>query len=101
MPKKTSEIFYPLYLLFFNKWYFDEIYNLVFVKGFIKAGNLFWKHGDILTIDKYGPDGVSKIILRVSSRSVILQSGYLYHYAFAMLIGVVTLVSWLFLDFGF
>ncbi len=101
LPKKTAEIFYPLYLLFYNKWYFDEIYNLVFVKGFIKAGNLFWKHGDILTIDKYGPDGVSKIILRVSSRSVILQSGYLYHYAFAMLIGVVTLVSWLFLDFGF
>ena len=101
LPKKTAEIFYPIYLLFYNKWYFDEIYNLVFVKGFIKAGNLFWKYGDILTIDKYGPDGVSKIILRVSSRSVILQSGYLYHYAFAMLIGVVTLVSWLFLDFGF
>ena len=101
LPKKTSENFYPLYLLFYNKWYFDEIYNLVFVKGFIKIGNIFWKRGDISTIDKYGPDGMSKIILRVSSKSVILQSGYLYHYAFAMLIGVVTIVSWLFMDFSF
>ena len=101
LPKKTSEAFYPLYLLFYNKWYFDEIFNLVFVKGFIKIGNIFWKRGDISTIDRYGPDGISKIILRVSSKSVILQSGYLYHYAFAMLIGVVTIVSWLFMDFGF
>ena len=101
LPKKTSETFYPLYLLFYNKWYFDEIYNLVFVKGFIKIGNIFWKRGDISTIDRYGPDGISKIILRVSSKSVILQSGYLYHYAFAMLIGVVTIVSWLFMDFSF
>ena len=101
LPKKTSEAFYPLYLLFYNKWYFDEIFNLVFVKGFIKIGNIFWKRGDISTIDRYGPDGISKIILRVSSKSVILQSGYLYHYAFAMLIGVVSIVSWLFMDFGF
>ena len=101
LPKKTSEAFYPLYLLFYNKWYFDEIFNLVFVKGFIKIGNIFWKRGDISTIDRYGPDGISKIILRVSSKSVILQSGYLYHYAFAMLIGVVSIVSWLFMDFSF
>ena len=87
--------------MFYNKWYFDEIYNLVFVKGFIKIGNIFWKRGDISTIDRYGPNGISKIILMVSSKSVILQSGYLYHYAFAMLIGVVTIVSWLFMDFSF
>ena len=100
LPQKISITFKPIYKLFFNKWYFDEIYDYLFVKSFIKIGNIFWKKGDENTIDRYGPNGISKLVKNISSKSIIIQSGYIYHYAFAMLIGLVVLLTWLLMDYG-
>ena len=100
LPKILSKKFSPIYNLFFNKWYFDELYDYLFVKSFIKFGNYFWKKGDEGTIDRFGPNGISKLVKNISSKSIIIQSGYIYHYAFAMLIGLVVLITWLLLDYG-
>ena len=100
LPKIFSKKFSPIYNLFFNKWYFDELYDYLFVKSFIKFGNYFWKKGDEGTIDRFGPNGISKLIKNISSKSIIIQSGYIYHYAFAMLIGLVVLITWLLMDYG-
>ena len=83
-----------LYAFLLNKWYFDELYNLVFVRGAWAIGKLFWKGGDGKIIDGLGPNGISARVLDVARRAVRLQSGYLYHYAFVMLIGVAVLVTW-------
>ena len=100
LPKILSKKFSLIYNLFFNKWYFDELYDYLFVKSFIKFGNFFWKKGDEGTIDRFGPNGISKLVKNISSKSIIIQSGYIYHYAFAMLIGLVVLITWLLLDYG-
>ena len=100
LPKILSKKFSPIYNLFFNKWYFDELYDYLFVKSFIKFGNYFWKKGDEGTIDRFGPNGISNLVKNISSKSIIIQSGYIYHYAFAMLIGLVVLITWLLLDYG-
>ena len=100
LPKILSKKFSPIYNLFFNKWYFDELYDYLFVKNFIKFGNYFWKKGDEGTIDRFGPNGISKLVKNISSKSIIIQSGYIYHYAFAMLIGLVVLITWLLMDYG-
>jgi NADH-quinone oxidoreductase subunit L len=84
----------PLYLFSFNKWYFDELYDAIFVRPAYYLGRGFWKSGDGALIDGVGPDGVAAATLNLARRAGRLQSGYLYHYAFAMLIGVVALVSW-------
>ena len=100
LPKILSKKFSSIYNLFFNKWYFDELYDYLFVKSFIKFGNYFWKKGDEGTIDRFGPNGISKLVKNISSKSIIIQSGYIYHYAFAMLIGLVVLITWLLMDYG-
>ena len=100
LPKILSKKFSPIYNLFYNKWYFDELYDYFFVKSFIKFGNFFWKKGDEGTIDRFGPNGISNLVKNISSKSIIIQSGYIYHYAFAMLIGLVVLITWLLLDYG-
>ena len=100
LPSLISKTFSPLYNLFFNKWYFDEIYDYLFVKSFVKIGIVFWKKGDENTIDRYGPNGVSKLVKNISSKSTIIQSGFIYHYDFAMLIGLVVLLTWLLMDYG-
>ena len=100
LPKILSKKFSLIYNLFFNKWYFDELYDYLFVKSFIKFGNFFWKKGDEGTIDRFGPNGISNLVKNISSKSIIIQSGYIYHYAFAMLIGLVVLITWLLLDYG-
>ena len=100
LPSLISNTFSPLYNLFNNKWYFDEIYDYLFVKSFVKIGIVFWKKGDENTIDRYGPNGVSKLVKNISSKSIIIQSGFIYHYAFAMLIGLVVLLTWLLMDYG-
>ena len=100
LPKILSKKFSLIYNLFFNKWYFDELYDYLFVKSFIKFGNFFWKKGDEGTIDRFGPNGISNLVKNISSKSIIIQSGYIYHYAFAMLIGLVVLITWLLVDFG-
>jgi NADH-quinone oxidoreductase subunit L len=83
-----------LYRFLLNKWYFDEIYDFLFVRPTLWLGRLLWKGGDGWLIDGFGPDGISAWVIDVTNRVVRLQSGYLYHYAFAMLIGVAALITW-------
>jgi NADH-quinone oxidoreductase subunit L len=83
-----------LYRFVLNKWYFDEIYDFLFVRPTIWLGLVLWKYGDGWLIDGFGPDGVSARVLDVTRNVVRLQTGYLYHYAFAMLIGVAGLITW-------
>src|SRR6202171_5210335 len=83
-----------LYRFLLNKWYFDEIYDFLFVRPAMWLGRLFWKGGDGFVIDGFGPDGVSARVLDVTRNVVRLQTGYLYHYAFAMLIGVAAFITW-------
>jgi NADH-quinone oxidoreductase subunit L len=83
-----------LYEFLLNKWYFDEIYDFLLVRPTIWLGRLLWKGGDGLVIDGLGPDGVSARVLDVTRNVVRLQTGYLYHYAFAMLIGVAAFITW-------
>ena len=84
-----------IYNFFLNKWYFDEIYDFIFVKPLKKVGLFFWKSCDVKIIDKYGPDGLSKLIKNISDGAVSFQSGYLYHYAFVMLLGLSILLTYL------
>ena len=86
-----------LYNFLVNKWYFDKLYNFIFVEPVKKIGLFFWKKGDIDTIDRYGPDGLSKLIKIISDKAVNFQSGYLYHYAFVMLVGFSILLTYLIL----
>ena len=84
----------PLYRFVLNKWYFDELYNAVFVKPAMVLGRLFWNVGDIGIIDRFGPNGVAGVVARSSRIAVRLQSGYLNSYALVMLVGLVGAVSW-------
>jgi NADH-quinone oxidoreductase subunit L len=83
-----------LYRFLLNAWYFDRIYDVLIVRPVMWLGRLFWKGGDGFIIDGFGPDGVSARVLDVTRNVVRLQTGYLYHYAFAMLIGVALFVTW-------
>ncbi len=83
----------PFYLLSYNKWYFDEMYDVLFVRPAFYLGRGLWKSGDGAIIDGVGPDGLADVTLKVSKRASALQSGYVYHYAFAMLIGVVLFIT--------
>ena len=83
-----------LYRFLLNKWYFDEIYEAIFVRPAKWLGRALWKGGDGWLIDGFGPDGVSARVLDVTRNVVRLQSGYLYHYAFAMLIGAALLITY-------
>jgi NADH-quinone oxidoreductase subunit L len=94
LPAWTARTFRPIYLLFLNKWYFDEIYDFLIVRPLMALGRGLWKKGDGALIDGLGPDGLASTTRRLSVGASRLQTGYLYHYAFAMLIGVVVLVSW-------
>jgi NADH-quinone oxidoreductase subunit L len=89
-----------LYNFLLNKWYFDELYDLIFVRPAKWIGRFLWKFGDGYIIDGFGPDGVSARVLDVTSNVVRLQTGYLYHYAFAMLIGVAGLITWFMFGVG-
>jgi NADH-quinone oxidoreductase subunit L len=86
-----------IYNFLLNKWYFDELYNFIFVQPLKKLGLFLWKKGDINTIDKYGPEGLSRLIKAVSDKAVNFQSGYLYHYAFVMLVGFSIFLTYLIL----
>ena len=85
----------PLYNFLKNKWYFDELYDFLFVRSLKVVGNFFWKAIDGLVIDKFGPDGISNIIKKLSLRAVKLQNGFIYQYAFIMLIGFSILLTYL------
>jgi len=82
-----------LYRFLLNKWYFDELYDAIFVRPAMGIGRFFWRTGDQRIIDGLGPDGISARVLDVTRGVVRVQTGYLYHYAFAMLIGVAALVT--------
>ncbi len=84
----------PIYGFLYNKWYFDEIYDFVFVKGARALGDFFWKRGDQKTIDGLGPNGVSALAALVGRGLGLLQTGYIYTYAFVMLLGVAGLLSY-------
>ncbi|HTZ67260.1 MAG TPA: NADH-quinone oxidoreductase subunit L [Roseiarcus sp.] len=93
-PKRLADAFPALYRFLLNKWYFDELYDFLFVRPAFAIGRLFWKGGDGALIDGFGPDGVSARVLDIARNSVRLQTGYVYHYAFAMLLGVAALTTW-------
>jgi len=89
-----------LYQFLLNKWYFDELYDLIFVRPAKWIGRFLWKVGDGKIIDGLGPDGVSARVLDITRNAVRLQTGYLYHYAFAMLIGVAGFITWFMFGVG-
>ena len=89
-----------LYQFLLNKWYFDELYDFIFVRPAKWIGRFLWKVGDGKIIDGLGPDGVSARVLDVTRNAVKLQTGYLYHYAFAMLIGVAGFITWFMFGVG-
>jgi NADH-quinone oxidoreductase subunit L len=82
-----------LYRFLYNKWYVDEVYHFIFVRGAKGLGDLFWKN-DKKIIDGLGPDGVAAVSVKAGRGLSILQSGYLYHYAFVMLLGVAGLLTY-------
>ena len=86
---KNKKIYYFL----LNKWYFDELYEKIFTQPLKKIGSFLWKTGDEKTINRYGPDGISKIIKMISNKAVKLQSGYIFDYAFVMLLGFSLLLT--------
>ena len=88
----------PLYTFFLNKWYFDELYDFIFIKPSKKIGRYLWKKVDASIIDRFGPDGISQIIKYFSLRAVKFQSGFIYQYAFVMLIGLSLLLTLLILN---
>ena len=83
----------PLYQFLKNKWYFDELYDFLFVRFFKFIGKFFWKKIDGAVIDKFGPDGISNVIKFLSNKAVKFQTGYVYQYAFVMLIGFSILLT--------
>ncbi|WP_337270820.1 NADH-quinone oxidoreductase subunit L [Oryzifoliimicrobium ureilyticus] len=96
-PKALAESQRGLYKFLLNKWYFDELYDFLFVRSAKALGRFLWQKGDVGVIDAYGPNGVAARVVDVTNRVVRLQTGYLYHYAFAMLLGIAALVTWMML----
>ena len=93
-PVKLAETYRPIYLWLLNKWYFDELYNLLFVKPAFALGRLFWHRGDEQTIDRFGPNGVAWVVAQNARVAGKIQSGYVYTYAFVMLLGLTGAVTW-------
>ena len=87
----------PLYNFLKNKWYFDELYDYLFVNPSKKIGLYLWKKIDLRFIDRFGPDGISNLIKNISSIAVKFQNGFIYHYAFVMLLGFLALLTFLIL----
>jgi NADH-quinone oxidoreductase subunit L len=94
LPAKIAAAFGPIYTFVYNKWFFDELFDATLVKPAKALGRILWKGGDGAIIDGLGPDGISQLTVKLAGRASKLQTGYVYHYAFAMMIGVVALVSW-------
>jgi NADH-quinone oxidoreductase subunit L len=94
LPKWLAERSKPAYLFLLNKWYFDELYDRLFVRPALYLGSGLWKSGDGALIDGVGPDGIAAAARSLGRRAARLQTGYVYHYAFAMLVGVALLVTW-------
>ena len=97
LPNQLAQSNKPLYNFLLNKWYFDELYNFLFIKVSKNIGFFFWKTVDIKIIDKFGPDGVSLLIKSLSLKASKFQSGFIYQYAFMILIGFTALLTFLIL----
>ena len=93
-PAKFTAQFYVLYDFLLNKWYFDELYDAIFVKPAFAIGRFFWKRGDEGTIDRFGPNGIAALVVAGGRVTRRLQSGYLYSYALVMLLGLAAAVTW-------
>jgi NADH-quinone oxidoreductase subunit L len=100
LPAATARAFKPLYLFFLNKWYFDELYDLIFVRPANAIGRFFWKAGDGGVIDRT-IDGTANMVSWFTGKAVKLQTGYVYHYAFWMLIGLAALLTYIMTSVGF
>jgi len=95
VPRKLAGALPHLHKFLLNRWYFDELYDFLLVRPAFALGRFFWKIGDLKIIDGFGPNGIAARVLNVTAKMSQMQTGYLYHYAFAMLIGVAALVSWM------
>lgn len=93
LPQRLMQSLRGLYNFLYHKWYFDEAYDFLFVRTALKSGNILWKSGDSTLIDGYGPDGVAALSSRTGAFLARLQIGYLYHYAFAMIVGLAILIG--------
>jgi NADH-quinone oxidoreductase subunit L len=93
-PAKFADQFRILYRFLLNKWYFDEIYHFLFVRPAFAIGRFLWHRGDEKTIDRFGPNGVAWLVQLGSKGAARFQTGYLYSYAFVMLIGLTAAVTW-------
>ncbi len=100
LPRFFKTAFKPIYIVFFGKWFFDELYNILFVKPAWLLGKGFWKIGDKTIIDGLGPDGISSSARRIGKLLGKVQSGFIYHYAFVMVISMIGLLSWIFIRSG-
>ncbi len=94
LPAWTVRTFKPIHAFLYHKWYFDELYNLIFVRPARWLARVLWVYGDGALIDGVGPDGVAARTLAIAKRAVRLQTGYVYHYAFVMLAGVAVIVTY-------
>ncbi|MDC7681765.1 NADH-quinone oxidoreductase subunit L [Asticcacaulis sp. BYS171W] len=94
LPKAMAAQKGPLYTFLYNKWFFDEIYQATFVKGSKALGDLFWKVLDVKIIDNLGPNGAAWTALKSAQKLVRTQTGYVYHYAFVMFLGIAGLLTW-------
>ena len=94
LPARLAAQFRAAYLFLLNKWYFDELYDWVFVRTAFALGDGLWKSGDGAIIDGLGPNGVAALTRDLARQASRLQTGYVYHYAFVMMIGLVALVTW-------
>ena len=94
IPGKFVEQFRLVHDFVYNKWYFDELYNIVFVKPAFWFGRIFWQRGDVGFIDRFGPDGIAAVVQRGALVAKKVQSGYLYSYALIMLVGLVAAITW-------
>jgi NADH-quinone oxidoreductase subunit L len=93
LPGVLATRFRPIYTFLLNKWYFDELYDAVLVRPAFRIGRGLWKGGDGFVIDGFGPDGIAAVTSDLARRTRQLQTGYVYHYAFAMLIGLVMIIT--------
>ena len=96
IPKFLSNKFNPLYKFLLNKWYFDELYESIFVRNISRIGNFLSNFGDKRVIDGFGPDGISSRVMDIAKQVSRIQTGYIYHYAFAMLIGLMLFITYFF-----
>jgi NADH-quinone oxidoreductase subunit L len=100
LPGVLATRFRPIYKFLLNKWYFDELYDALFVRPAFRIGRSLWKGGDGFVIDGFGPDGIAAVTSDLARRTRQLQTGYVYHYAFAMLIGLVIIITAYFIYWG-